>query len=166
AAIFGLLAKAIASGGDFPIFFWRQGYMGAMTSYVAAPLALMNGPLALRLASSLEVLVAILFYWLGLRRSFGARVANIVALWLAIGPAYLMLFSIAPIGGEQMFVLSAIIYWFTEDTQLARTRDWLILGLLAGFGWWIHQGSMFAIGAAIIVVALRSEWWKRIVAAE
>jgi hypothetical protein len=151
AAIFGLMAKAIAAGTARPLFFWRQSYMGTGTSYVTAALFnMMSAPLALRVASSLEVLAGIIFYWLGLRRAFDVRVANIVALWLAIGPAYLMHFSIAPIGGEQMFVLSAIIFWFAERTRLARNRDWLILGLLAGFGWWMHQGIVFALGAAIL----------------
>jgi len=161
AAIFGFMAKAIAAGRDFPIFYWRQSYMGAMTSYLAAPLLrIMSAPLALRIAASAEVLAGILFYWLALRRAFDVRVANVTALWLAIGPAYLMHFTVATIGGEQMFVLSAILFWFAERTRLARDRDWLILGLLAGFGWWMHQGIVFALSAAIIVALRRSEWWR------
>src|SRR5436190_16459120 len=73
-----------------------------------------------------------------------------------------MHFSIAPIGGEQMFVLSAIVYWFAETTGLRRHRDWFVFGLLAGFGWWIHQGTIFAVAAAIIIVVRRSEWWKAV----
>src|SRR5438067_7811454 len=165
AAIFGLMAKAIAAGRELPLFFWRQSYMGVMTSYLAAPLMhAMNGALALRIASTIEVLAGILFYWLALRVGSppSAAKANVVALWLAIGPAYLMQFSIAPIGGEQMFVLSAIIFWFAVRTGLARDRHWFILGLLAGFGWWIHQGIAFALAAAVIAAILRSEWWRNV----
>ncbi len=162
-AVFGLMARAVAAGREWPLYFWRQSYMGVMTSYIAAAFMKLADPLvALRLATSLEVLAGIVFYWLGLRRAFGATVANVVALWLAIGPAYLMHFSIAPIGGEQMFVLSAIIYWFAETSGLRRPRDWFILGLLAGLGWWIHQGTIFALGAAIIVAVLRTDWWRRV----
>jgi hypothetical protein len=172
------MAKAIGAGRELPLFFWRQSYMGVMTSYLAAPLMhAMNGALALRIASTIEVLAGIIFYWLALRvgppplaasagegagARFDARVANVVALWLAIGPAYLMQFSIAPIGGEQMFVLSAIIFWFSVRSGLARNRDWFILGLLAGFGWWIHQGIVFALAASVIAVILRSEWWRNV----
>jgi hypothetical protein len=163
AAVFGLMAKAIAAGREWPLFFWRQSYMGVMTSYIAAALMpVVNAVLALRLAASAEVLAGIVFYWLGLQHAFGTKVANVVALWLAIGPAYLMHFSIAPIGGEQMFVLSAIIYWLAETTGLRRNRDWLIFGLLAGFGWWIHQGTIFAVAAAIIVFVRRTEWWAAV----
>src|SRR5213078_2069599 len=56
AAVFGLMAKAIAAGREWPLYFWRQSYMGVMTSYIAAAfLHLVNAPAALRLASSLEV---------------------------------------------------------------------------------------------------------------
>ena len=61
AAIFGMIAKAIAAGRDFPIFFWGQSYMGPLTSYLAAPLVWVMHPMrALRLAASLEVLAGIL----------------------------------------------------------------------------------------------------------
>jgi hypothetical protein len=126
--------------------------MGPLTSYIAAPLIWLMHPMrALRLAASLEVLAGILFYWLGLRRAFDERVANAVAILLAIGPAYTIHFSIATIGGEPMFFLSAIIFWFAQFTGLARARDWFILGILGGVGWWIHQGTVFALAAAVIV---------------
>ena len=146
-AIFGMIAKAIAAGRDFPLFFWRQSYLGPLTSYIAAPLVWLMHPMrALRLAASLEVLAGIIFYWLALRRVFDERVANVVALWLAIGPSWFLLFSIATIGGEPLFLLSAIVFWVAT-----RFENWFVLGLLAGFGWWIHQGIVFAVGAAILV---------------
>src|SRR5437660_3482520 len=151
AALFGMIAKSIAQGRGFPLFFWGQSYLGPLTSYIAAPLVWVMHPMrALRLAASLEVLAGITFYWLGLRRAFDDRVANAAALWLAIGPSYFMLFSIATIGGEPMFLLSGAIFWFAQRTGLARMRDWFILGVLAGFGWWIHQGVIFALGAAVL----------------
>jgi len=163
AVIFGMMAKAIAAGRELPLYFWRQSYMGVMTSYLTAPmLHALSAPAALRIASALEVLAGIVFYWLGLRRAFGETVANIVALWLAIGPGYMMLFVVVPVGGEQMFVLSAIIYWLAETTRLQRPRHWLLFGLLFGFGWWQHQGIIFAAAAAVIVVVQRSEWWTNV----
>ena len=158
-ALYGMIAKAVAAGRDFPIFFWGQSYMGPLTSYLAAPLVWVMHPMrALRLAASLEVLAGIIFYWLGLRRAFDERVANVVALWLVIGPSYMMFFSIATIGGEPMFFLSAIIFWFAQTTGLARLRDWFILGLLAGFGWWIHQGTVFAVAAAVLAQVAGRGW--------
>jgi hypothetical protein len=156
AAVMGMMAKAIAQGRDFPLFFWYQSYLGPLTSYVAAPFIWLMHPMrALRLAASLEVLGGIVFYWLALRRDFDVRVANAVALWLAIGPSFFMLFSIATIGGEPLFLLSGIVFWIGR-------RNWYALGLLAGFGWWIHQGIIFAVASVVLsgqkIVVLR---WPR-----
>jgi hypothetical protein len=161
AAVMGMMAKAIAQGRGFPLFFWQQSYLGPLTSYVAAPLIWFMHPMrALRLAASLEVLGGIIFYWFALRREFDERVANVAALWLAIGPSYFMLFSIATVGGEPLFLLSGIVFWIGR-------RNWFVLGLLAGFGWWIHQGIIFAVASVVLsrqkIVVLR--WPRSVVAA-
>ncbi len=168
AAIFGFMAQAIYAGRDFPIFFWGQSYMGPLTSLVAAAagfalhpfgVAPAVGPLALRIAAAVEVLAGLLFYWAALRRAFDRATAMIVVVWLAIGPAYLFFFTIAPIGAEQMFLLSAILFWVAVRTELARPRQWFAFGLLSGIGWWINQGVVFVIAAALGVVILRSRAW-------
>ncbi|MDP9192965.1 MAG: glycosyltransferase family 39 protein [Acidobacteriota bacterium] len=162
-AILGLMAMDIASGRDYPLFFWGQSYLGAMTAYVAAPLIWMMNPMrALRIGVSLQVLAGIVFYWMAFRRSFNPRVANVTALWLAIGPAYMVFFSVATLGIEQMFLIGAVVYWFATLTGMARPRDWFVLGLLAGFGWWIHQGTVFTAGPVIVTAILRSQWWNRV----
>src|SRR4051794_29649800 len=69
AAIFGLAGRRIHDGVAFPIFFWAQSYMGMLTSYISAAIGFIvgdAGPLALRIASSLEVVAGILLYWIGL----------------------------------------------------------------------------------------------------
>src|SRR5687768_18550707 len=100
------MAMDIASGRDYPLFFWGQSYLGAMTAYVAAPLIWIMNPIrALRVGVSLQMLAGIVFYWMALRRSFNPRVANVTALWLAIGPTYLVFFSVATLGIEQMFLI-------------------------------------------------------------
>ncbi|HEX3110286.1 MAG TPA: hypothetical protein VHU41_14420, partial [Thermoanaerobaculia bacterium] len=115
AAIFGLMAKSIFAGRGFPIFFWGQSYMGPLTSWVTILVALFTravNPFALRAAAMLEGIGAIVFFWLGLRRTFDARSVAIAMLWVAIGPAFLLSFVVAPIGAEQMFFLSALLFWF------------------------------------------------------
>jgi hypothetical protein len=162
-AILGLMAMDIASGRDYPLFFWGQSYLGAMTAYVAAPLIWIMNPIrALRIGVSLQMLAGIVFYWMALRRSFNPRVANVTALWLAIGPTYLVFFSVATLGIEQMFLIGAVVYWFATVTGMARPRDWFVLGLLAGFGWWIHQGTVFTVGPVIVTAILRTQWWNRV----
>jgi hypothetical protein len=155
AAIFGLMAKSIFARRAFPIFFWGQSYMGPLTSWVTVLVALFTravNPFALRAAAMLEGIGAIVFFWLGLRRTFDARSVAIAMLWVAIGPAFLLPFVIAPIGAEQMFFLSAVLFWFGS-------RNWFWFGVLSGFGWWINQGVAFVVFGVIVVEVWRSEWW-------
>lgn len=157
AATFGLMAKRLYEHGELPIFFWGQSYMGPLTSYAAAALAVFRieptvGPLTLRLASYLLVLGGLAGYWFGLRRAFGRTTAALAALWLAIGPGHLFSTSFAPLGSEQLFFLSGLMFAHAMH-GFPRRRDWLVFGLLAGIGWWIHQGIVFVAGATLLVVA-------------
>ncbi|HEY2091759.1 MAG TPA: hypothetical protein VGJ81_07725 [Thermoanaerobaculia bacterium] len=161
AAIFGLMAKAIFTRHAFPIFFWGQSYMGPLTSWVTVLVALVThavNPFALRVATMLEGVGAIVFFWLGLRRTFDARSVAVAMLWVAIGPAFLLQFVIAPIGAEQMFFLSAVLFWFGA-------RNWFWFGVLSGFGWWINQGVAFVVVGVILVEIWRSAWWGLVVRA-
>jgi hypothetical protein len=161
AAIFGLMAKSIFARRSFPIFFWGQSYMGPLTSWVTVLVALVTravDPFALRVAAMLEGIGAIVFFWLGLRRTFDARSVAVAMLWVAIGPAFLLSFVVAPIGAEQMFFLSAVLFWFGS-------RNWFRFGVLSGFGWWINQGVAFVVFAVVLVEVGKSEWWGSVVRA-
>jgi hypothetical protein len=173
AAIFGLMAKAIFERGAFPVYFFGQSYMGPLTSWSAVLVALFTRavtPFELRLGVTLINAAAIVFYWLALRRIFGQRATAMAILWVAIGPDYVMRFVIAPIGAEQLFFVSSVLFWYgrrlvADDfsgEQTARRRHWFFFGILSGFGWWIHQGVVFVIAAVIAVAIARSEWWSRI----
>jgi hypothetical protein len=150
------MAKAIFARRAFPIFFWGQSYMGPLTSWLTVLVALFTravNPFALRVASMIEGIGAIVFFWLGLRRTFDARSVAVAMLWVAIGPAFLLSFVVAPIGAEQMFFLSAVLFWFGS-------RNWFWFGVLSGFGWWINQGVAFVVVGVILVEVWRSEWWR------
>ena len=73
AALFGMMARAMRAGWDFPLYFWGQFYLGTLTSMLTALLG-EPSPLTLRIAASLEVAAAIFFFWLALRRIFGRSV--------------------------------------------------------------------------------------------
>ncbi|MGZ7031036.1 MAG: hypothetical protein ACXVIJ_03610, partial [Thermoanaerobaculia bacterium] len=120
------------------------------------------GPLALRIAAMLEVFAGIVFYWLGLRRAFDRGAALMVAAWLAAGPWYFFQFTVAPIGAEQAFLLGGVAFWFVTRRPLQWMLDWFLLGLLAGFTWWINQSAIFVIAAAIVVAIAQSDWWAHV----
>jgi hypothetical protein len=152
AALFGLMARAMRAGSDFPLYFWGQFYLGTLTSMIAAVLG--AGPLALRLAAALEVALAACFFWLALRRAFGRIAAMLALLWLAAGPSFLFHFTIAPIGAEQLLLASSVLFWYATRARLASSGEWFVLGLIAGVGAWLHEGIVFlcvGIGLALLL---------------
>lgn len=152
AALFGMMGRAMRTGLDFPPFFWGQPYLGTLTSMLMALIGW--GPLALRIAAAVEVAIAIGFFWAGLRNTFGARPALMATAWLIAGPAFLFHFTIAPIGAEQLFFLSAILFWYAT----AERPHWWIVGLLCGFGMYLHQGVMFLIAGIVLAHWRRLRW--------
>jgi Dolichyl-phosphate-mannose-protein mannosyltransferase len=171
AALFGLMARAMRDGVDVPIFFWGQFYLGTLTSLLTAGVAEglrmeTIGPLALRIAASLEVFAALVFFWLGLRRAFGRGPAMLAAFWLAAGPSFLFHFTIAPIGAEQLFLIAAVLFWYALRSRFETNFEWLVLGLICGAGMWLHQGILFlaaAVGLALLIE--RKVTWRRIAVA-
>lgn len=164
AALFGMMGRAMREGWDFPLYFWGQFYMGTLTSMLAAAAGFVLGevgPLALRVAAALEVALASLLYWLGLRRALG-RPAMLALLWLAAGPSFLFHFTIAPIGAEQLYLVAAALFWYAMRARLTSPIEWAVLGVLAGLGAWLHQGVVFlciAIAVALLVErALRARF--------
>ncbi|HUP45682.1 MAG TPA: glycosyltransferase family 39 protein [Thermoanaerobaculia bacterium] len=166
AAAFGLIARDLYEG--VPRLFWYgQSYMGMLTSAFGALAGIILmpfgvepavGPLALRLGTAIQWVLMMLLYWLGMRIAFGPAVALVTALLLTTGPDWFFHSQLAPRGGEMLLFLSAAVFALSVQ-GLARRRDWLLLGFLAGIGWWMHQGVIFAVGAALLVVVLRSRAW-------
>lgn len=159
AAIFGLMARAIREGSDTPLYFWGQFYLGTLTSYCTAFVAVLSqtthiGPSTLRFTAALEVGASVLFFWLGLRRTYGAAAAMIAALWLAAGPAFLFHFTIAPIGAEQLFFAGSVLFWYATRVRLATWGECLAGGILCGVFMWLHQGIAFLIAGIAVAVFL------------
>lgn len=160
AALFGMMGRAMREGWDFPLYFWGQFYMGTVTSMLAAAAGFVLGevgPLALRIAAALEVVVGSVLFWLGLRRAFGRPAAMLALLWLAAGPSFLFHFTIAPIGAEQLYLIAAALFWYALRARFASAIDWMVLGVLAGLGAWLHQAVVFlCIAIAVALLAERA----------
>src|SRR5215213_4948169 len=152
AALFGLMARAIRDGSDVPVYFWGQFYMGTLTSLLTAAFSTI-GPLALRVVAALEVGLAIVFFWLGLRRAFGPAAAMIATFWLAAGPSFLFHFTIAPIGAEQLFLMAGLLFWYATTAELTKGHQWFVIGLISGLAMWLHQGIGF-LGAGVAIAVL------------
>lgn len=164
AALLGLMARAIVDG-DLPLLFWGCDYLAPLTSVFAAlaGTTVLNdvGPLALRLGVALEFFAAFLFFHAALRRFLGWRPALLATLWLTAGPAFMFKLSYAPLSAEQYFFLGAIVFWYVGRRPFVQLHQWLVLGLLAGAGWWIHRGVMFVVVPSLVVIFWFDRRWLR-----
>src|ERR1051325_6743336 len=142
-ALIGLMARAMAESHDVPPFFVGQHYLGTLTPFLTSLFSPIT-PLTLRLVVSFEVLLALLFFWAAFRRAFGAMPALLATLWLAAGPAFLFQFTAAPLAVEQLLLVAAVLFWCATRAH----PQWFLVGLLFGFGMWLHQGILF-LGAAV-----------------
>jgi hypothetical protein len=157
AALLGLMARAIEAG-DYPLLFWGCDYLAPLTSVFAAIVGTTAlpeiGPLALRLGVAIEVFAALVFFHFALRRAVSRRAALLSTFWLAAGPAFLFKLTYAPLSAEQYFFLGAVAFWYVATRRFTRLHQWLILGLLAGAGIWIHRGVLLVIVPSLLVIAL------------
>lgn len=158
AAIIALMGKKMLDGRGFDIFFWGQNYVGPLTSmFIAAAGAFTGGvdPLALRLGTFALVCCGILLTGLAVWR-IDRRAAIATMLALAITPPVILRMMITPLGAEMAFVLAsallALFFWYPRA---------LLLGVLAGFSWWMNQQVVFTLIAGAIVLAWRSPVFHR-----
>jgi hypothetical protein len=155
AAIIALMGKKMLEGRGFDIFFWGQNYIGPLTSSFIAAAGLFTGgvdPLALRVGTMVEVLLGILLTGLALWR-IDRRAAVVTMMALAVTPPVILRMMIVPLGAEMAFVMAAallVVYLYRPHP--------LLLGLVAGIGWWMNQQVVFTLLAIAVVVGFRSPW--------
>jgi hypothetical protein len=153
AAIIGLMGRKLLEGRGFDIFFWGQNYLGPLTSMFAAAVGAFTGgvgPLALRLGAMTEIFAGIVLMGLGVGRiDRRAGVATMVA--LAVTPPVLVQMIVVPLGAEMAFFMTAALF-----AAFMHRPHPLLLGVLAGIGWWMNQQVVFTLMAGAIVLALRS----------
>lgn len=167
AALYGLMARAMVEAGE-PIFlFWGSNYLGTLTAMWAVAAAAVVGevgPLALRMGVATALVVAIVLFAAGLARAYGRAAAMLGAAWLAAGPLFFFKLSYAPVSAEQMFFVGSVVFWHTARAPFERRWQWVVLGLLAGIGWWAHRGALFVVVPAVAIGLFGDKWvssWRR-----
>jgi len=133
-AIVGLMARDIAAGERFPIYFYGQRYMGALEAYVIAGLSFVirDPVIALRLGPALFFAALVAVQYLMLTRWLGRRGGLIGALILVCGPPMFAHWSISARGGYIEILLwgSLLLWsyaeWFAAAGQRSSLPDSLI----------------------------------------
>lgn len=156
----GLMARQILHG-HFYTFFWGGQY-GGIEPYVIAPLVLVFGgnPIALNAVPAILSGVTCLLVWrLGLL-VFRSRPAAALAGALAwVWPENNLWLSTRESGFRQATLVCGLLVLLFAARAAYRSargsrRDWQLLGLVAGLGWWSSPEIVyFLVPAAVLLLA-------------
>jgi 4-amino-4-deoxy-L-arabinose transferase-like glycosyltransferase len=167
--IVALMAKHIAEGKDFPVFFYGQAYMGSLEPMVSAFFCFLFGTsgfmVTLGTAFVGWLVMPAVYLWAKDAHSPAAGLAAMA--WCMIGPSGYVHYGASPRGGYTVTILlAALILWLVsrliadgQKNKVIEKGGWLILGLLAGLGWWSNQLIVSAIltAALMALVFLRAK---------
>ena len=160
-ATVGLNARQILHG-HFSTFFWGQDY-GGVEPYLVAVMFLLFGSstLVLNATPAVLALLACVVVWRIGRRLFAPAAAVVAATLSFIWPESSVWNSTKEYGFHQVGVLLGLLVVLisVRIIQTAKSngndpvRDWMLLGLTAGLGWWATPETLyFTIPSAVFVV--------------
>lgn len=161
AGVVALMVKHLAEGSDFPVFFYGQPYMGSFEPLVSALLCKLFGVSGFLVCLGTALLgfltLPVIYCWA--RDLSSSRTAGIAALcWCLVGPFGYFHYQISPRGGYAATLLFGTLVLWLSGRLIVRERQgcpqgaawFLLLGVLAGLGWWSNQ----LITAALVTSAL------------
>jgi hypothetical protein len=168
-AIHGLLARHIL-GGEIQLFVYGLPYGGTLHDHWTALLFALFGQstFVLKWAAGLETLALIAAVYLLGREMAGGdrRVGWLAAILVAVGPLYLIEWSLRPRGGYvQIATFSALALWMTlkalrfapigktlEPMDRKAARRWLVAAaFVLGLSWWSQFMTIYAILTCLIL---------------
>ncbi len=157
-AIWALMARHVLDG-EFPVYFWGQGYGGTIEVYLGAPLmwAFGGGLGAARALSLLLTAVATWLVWVVGRRALDPRRAAVAAALFWVWPAYAAWKSTRAHGfylsGQILGLL--VILLVLRLAENPRRRDAVALGLVLGLTAWQTWQLVPVVVPALLWLAWR-----------
>ncbi len=161
-AMVGIQAERILRG-QFPTYFYGQAYMGSLETYIAAGIFAVFGPSnwALRAVPILESPLLAYLTW-RLARNLLPRdartsplLAGLAALIAAVPPVYDAVAELRTWGGQiEVYIITLALLVATIEladrlragaTLPTLAVRWLILGFIAGLGFWINPLISYAL---------------------
>ncbi|MBU0679328.1 MAG: glycosyltransferase family 39 protein [Verrucomicrobia bacterium] len=172
-----LMAKHIAEGRIWPVFYYGQPYMGSLEPFVSSLFCRVFGfsGFAVNLGTALAGILLLPFIYLW-GRDAGGRSGGLASLTLClIGSLVFYQYQCWSYGGYAMLVLiSTALLWLTARTiekkrrQMSTHLHYVVLGLLAGVGWWTSQlitQTLIAAALLYIVVLRRKAFHRKVLSA-
>jgi hypothetical protein len=155
----GLMARHLLDG-HLSTFYWGQQYGGSIEVFLDAIAVFIGGStrLALKSPPMLEAALVSVVVWRVGRRTVGEWAGVVAGLLVWIWPANYVWYSTK----ERVFYLpilllglAALLLALRLDEEPRRWRDWLLLGFVAGIGWWTGPQIVFTVVPALVWLAWR-----------
>lgn len=179
-SVVGLMARHMAQGTDFPLFFYGQSYMGSLEPSASALMFRLFGEsgFTLGLGPVLFGCIALWALWRWGRDAAGPWGGLLAALGGLFGPLMHFQFQAAARGGY-MVALAIGVLALSQSARMAGAlreghpvplRTWIGLGLLAGIGLWSNLIVVPSLAVAAGLLAWGARWrpwrqWRGIAAA-
>ena len=156
-AIIGLMAKHLAEGRAFPLFFYGQTYLLGVEAWLAAPLFWMAGASVSTLHASLALtnLAVVTLLIVGLWRGAGLRpfYGLAAATFFAFAPPLTTAFLIQANGANIEPFLFLLILWFIRERPL-----WF--GFILGIGFRTREFTIYAVPVQLAAQAIEGRLFQ------
>jgi hypothetical protein len=157
-AVVGLMARHVARGEAFPVYFYGQAYLLAIEAWLAAPFLLLFGTSVTALKAPILalnlLLVALLVRLLVRDTGLGPWSALAAALFVAAPPPVTASRLVEAQGGNVEPLVFALLLW------MLRQRPWAF-GALLGVAFLNREFALFAAAAWGLVALVRHGWRPR-----
>jgi len=159
-AIVGLMALHMLHRHEFTTFYWGQNYGGSLTAMVMAGAFAVFGSSTATLKAvplGMSAISALLVWRLG-RRTIGEPGATIAGLAFWVWPTDYVWLSTKERGfywACMILGLSFLLAVLRLVQRPERWKDWALLGLLGGVGWWTSPQILYFVVPGLIWLAIK-----------
>jgi uncharacterized membrane protein len=159
-AIVGLMARHMLHQHEFTTFYWGQNYGGSLTAIVMAGVFAVFGSSTTTLKAvpiGMSAVAALLVWRLG-RRTIGEPGATIAGLAFWIWPTNYVWLSTKERGFYWACMILGLSFLLAVIRLVDRPdnrRDWILLGLLGGLGWWTSPQMLYFAVPGFIWLAFK-----------
>ena len=172
-AVAGLMAKHIAEGVDWPLFFYGQRYMGSLEPTLSALLMKLTGNtggFVLALGTGVAGWLALWVLWKWARVAAGEKGGAAAVLFALTGPLTYFQFQTGPRGGYMAaLALEGAMLW--QGAELGwrmwrgmKTEWWRfgVMGLCVGAGLWtnLNTAPFAGLAGAVVLLGMGGRFWK------
>ena len=157
-AIVGLMAKNLAEGRAFPLFFYGQHYMLAVEAWLAAPVFRLAGASVVTLKFPLlclNIVTCALLLWVLVRKmDLAPFEALLISTFFIMPPPLVSARLVEAQGSNIEPLLYVLVLWLLRSRPIA-------FGLFAGFAFLHREFAAYAIAAIVLIDVLTRRAFTR-----